>query len=83
MATEADTFTLTMRKRPWWLWVLAGLWLQMEVLLVQTALASVRESEYRAATISWIAAVILAAVAFFLWRHRGQSRRLVESNEQP
>jgi hypothetical protein len=43
----------------------------------------VRESEYRAATISWIAAAVLAAAGVFGWLRRGQSRRLGESNEQP
>ena len=71
MTNSADVTTITMRKRPWWYWVLAGLWLQLEILLVQTALASARESEYRAATISWIAAAILAAAGVFGWLRRG------------
>ena len=79
--TNDDLFTITMRKRPWWLWVLAGIWLQLEVVLVQTALASVRESEYRAATISWIAAVVLAAAGVFGWLRRGDSRKPNEPNE--
>jgi hypothetical protein len=83
MTNDDDLFTITMRKRPWWFWFLAGVWLQLEVVLVQTALASVRESEYCAATISWIAAAVLAAAGVFGWLRRGQSRRLGESNEQP
>jgi hypothetical protein len=82
MTNDADTFTVTVRRRPWWFWVLAGLWLQLEVLLVQTALASVRESEYRAATISWIATAVLAAVGVFGWIRQGQPRRPGESNGQ-
>ncbi|MGD0940590.1 MAG: hypothetical protein ABR905_12875 [Terracidiphilus sp.] len=83
MTSDADGFTFTIRKRTWWSWVLAGLWLQLEVLLVQTVLASVRESEYRAAVISWISAAVLAAVGVFLWLRRGQSRGLGETSEQP
>jgi hypothetical protein len=75
MMNSAEVFTITMRKRAWWFWVLAGFWLQLEVLLVQTALASVRESEYRAATISWIAAAVLAASAVFGCLRRGGSLR--------
>jgi hypothetical protein len=75
MTNSADVITITMRKRAWWLWVLAGLWLQLEVLLVQTALASVRESQYRAAVVSWIAAVVLAAVGVFGWLRWGDSRK--------
>ena len=83
MTNSADVITITMRKRAWWIWVLAGLWLQLEVLLVQTALASVRESEYRAAVLSWIASAVLAAIGVVLWLRQGRSRRLGESNEQP
>ena len=71
MTNGDDVVMITMRKRPWWFWALAELWLLLEVLLVQTALASARESEYRAATISWIAAAILAAAGVFGWLRRG------------
>ena len=81
MMNNADVFTITMRKRAWWFWIFAGLWLQLEVLLVQTALASVRESEYHAAVISWIAAAVLAAVGVFGWLRRGAPRKPNEPNE--
>jgi hypothetical protein len=83
MTNDDDLITITMRKRPWWFWVLAGIWLQLEVVLVQTALASVRESEYRAAGISWIAAAVLVAAGIFGWLRHGQPRGLGESNKQP
>jgi hypothetical protein len=75
MMNSDDVFKVTIRKRPWWFWVLAELWLLLEVLLVLTALASARESEYRAAMISWIAAAVLATVGFLGWLHSGDSRR--------
>jgi hypothetical protein len=75
MANATDVFTITIRKRSWWFWTLAGLWLLFEVVILQTALASARESEYRAAAISWIAAIVLAAVGAFAWLRRGQPRR--------
>jgi len=81
MTNSAEVITITLRKRAWWFWVLAGLWLQLEFLLVQTALASVRESEYRAAVISWIAAAVLAAGGVFGWLRRGDSRKLDRPNE--
>ena len=71
MTNGDDVVMITIRKRPWWFWALAELWLLLEVLLVQTALASARESEYRAAAISWIAAAILAAAGVFGWLRRG------------
>jgi hypothetical protein len=43
MPNGANTFTVTIRKRPWWFWVLAGLWMLLEVFFLQTALASARE----------------------------------------
>jgi hypothetical protein len=81
MTNSADVITITMRKRPWWFWVLAELWLLLEVLLVQTALASARESEYRAATISWIVAAVLAAGGVFGWLRRGDSRKTNEPDD--
>jgi hypothetical protein len=83
MMNSVDVFTITMRKRAWWFWILAGFWLQLEVLLVQTALASLRESEYRAATISvGLPAAVLAAVGVVRSGCAGDdSRRLDESNE--
>jgi hypothetical protein len=81
MTNSAEVITITLRKRAWWFWVLAGLWLQLEFLLVQTALASVRESEYRAAVVSWIAAAVLAAGGVFGWLRRGDSRKLDRPNE--
>jgi hypothetical protein len=82
MTNGADTFTITMRKRPWWFWVSAGLWLLVEILLLQTAVASADEGEVRAATISWIAAAVLAAVGALVWLRRGQFQMHGESNRQ-
>jgi hypothetical protein len=74
MPNEIDTLTITIRKRPWWFWVLAVWWALLEVLFLQTALASVKESEYRAAAISWIAVAVLAAVGVLAWSLQGRSR---------
>jgi len=82
MTNGADTFTITMRRRPWWFWALAGFWLLVEILLLQTALASVHEGEVRAATISWIAAAVLAAVGALVWLRREQPQKHGESNTQ-
>lgn len=82
MTNGDDVVTITLRKRPWWFWVCTGLWLLLEILLVQTALASARESEYRAASISWIAAAILAAAGVFGWLRRRDSRKPIEANER-
>jgi hypothetical protein len=82
MTNGADFFTITIRKRPWWFWALAGLWFLLEVLILQTALASVEEGEVRAATISWIAATVLAAAGVLAWLRRKRPHRLGESKGQ-
>jgi hypothetical protein len=82
MTNASDAYTITIHKRPWWFWALTGLWFLLELLLLQTALASVRESEYRAATISWIAAAVLAGVGVFAWLRRGPSPKPGASSDQ-
>jgi hypothetical protein len=77
MPNGASTLTVTIRKRPWWFWALAGLWMLLEVCFLQTALASARESEYRAAAISWIAVAVLAAAGVLVWFLQGRSRSAV------
>lgn len=80
MMNEAGTFTVTMRKRPWWHWVLASAWLLLEVLLLQTALASMKEEEYQAASICWIAVIVLAIAGVLVWLRQGRPRRPDESS---
>jgi len=74
MPSDTDTLKVTIRKRPLWLWVLAGLWVLLEVLFLQTALASAREDEHRAAAISWIALAVLAAGGVLVWFRQGRPR---------
>jgi len=74
MRNGTDTLTITIRKRPWWFWTLAGSWVLSEVLLLQTAFASVREGEYRAAAISWIAVAVVAAAGLLVWLRQGRRR---------
>jgi hypothetical protein len=73
LSNGTDTLTITIRKRPWWFWVLAGLWVAIEILFLQTAWASPREGEYRAAAISWIAVALLATAGALVWFRQGRS----------
>jgi len=82
MTNDADCFILTIRRRPVWLWALAGLWLLLEVLTLQTALASMKEGEVRATAISWIAAAVLAAVGVLGWLRRVRTHKPGESSGQ-
>jgi hypothetical protein len=79
---NTDVFTIAIRKRPWWFWALAGLWLLLEALLLQTTVASVREGEDRAATICSIAVTVVAAFGGVAWFNRGQDRKRGESSGQ-
>ncbi len=74
MPNSGSTVSITIRKRPWWFWTFAGLWALLEVLIVQTAVASVRESEYRAAAMSWTAVAVLAAIGVLGCLFQGRSR---------
>ena len=74
MNNGSDVFTITIRRRPWWFWFLAALWLLSEIVMLQTAFSSLRESEYRAATISSIIAGVLLAVEIIVWMSWGRSR---------
>jgi hypothetical protein len=65
-----EHYTINIRKRPWWIWLLAALWLFVEIVFLQTAVASHRESEPRAALISWIIVIVLAIAGVPLWRRR-------------
>jgi len=73
MPSDTDTLKVTIRKRPLWLWVLAGLWVLLEILFLQTAMASAREGEYSAAAISWIAVGITAAAGVLVGFLQGRS----------
>jgi hypothetical protein len=82
MTSGTDFFTITIRKRTGWFWGLAGLWLLLEVLFVQTAVASMGEGEHRAATISVMLVGLLAAFGGFAWLRRGGPRKRGNSNGQ-
>jgi len=82
MGSCADSFTITVRKRPWWFLALAGLWLLLEAVLLQTAVASLQESEYRAATISWIIVGLLAAFGWIAWLLCRRPTKPGKSSEQ-
>lgn len=82
MTSGNDYFTITIRKRAGWFWAIAALWLLSEGLLVQTAMASVEEGEYRAATICWIAVTVLLGFGCIAWVRRGRPHNRIESDTQ-
>lgn len=62
-----DTITIEIKKRPWWAWVLAALWLLVEIFMLQTAVASMWEFESQAALISWIIFLVLLVGGVIVW----------------
>lgn len=81
MANGPEIYTITIRKRRWWAWTVAALWLMAELLFLQTAMGSMIEGEYRAATISWIVAAVFLAAGLVAWL--GPHRPRKPENAQP
>ncbi len=68
-------YSLIARKGPLWVWFLLLVWLVVEAVLLQAAVASGSEFEDRAATISWIIFYVLlaAGIAVYVVRRRRRS----------
>ncbi|MFP3852936.1 MAG: hypothetical protein ACLFWD_01440 [Anaerolineales bacterium] len=64
---EDKFVTVKIRKRPWWMWALAGLWLLAEIFILQTAIASHWEFEPQAAAINWVIFALLLGGGVGLW----------------
>jgi hypothetical protein len=63
----SDNYTIQVKKRPWYAWLLAAIWLALELFLVQNAVASSRELEPQAAMIFWISFAVLLVVGLVVW----------------
>lgn len=83
MASNSHIVTFTIRKRSWWHWSVAGLWLLIELVFLQTSIASMREDEMRAAGISGTVAAVLLAAATSAWflERRSRGREGVTEND--
>lgn len=68
--SEKETFTFEVAKRPWYEWLLWGIWLFAEIFLLQNALASGGEIEPRAATLFWVTFVVLLIGGAIVWYAR-------------
>jgi hypothetical protein len=63
----AENYTIEVKKRPWYEWVLWAIWFLVEIFLLQSAIASGQELEPRAATIFWIAFFVLLLAGGVVW----------------
>lgn len=67
---EKDTFSIELAKRPWYEWLLWGIWLIAEIFFLQNAIASSQEVEPRAATIFWVTFAVLLIGGAIVWYAR-------------
>lgn len=62
-----SNYTIKVKKRPWYSWLLAAIWVVVEVFLLQNAIASSQELEPQAALIFWISFAVLLVVGLVVW----------------
>lgn len=63
----SDKFTIEIKKRPFYEWILWIIWTYVLVFTVQNALASGGELEPRASGILWVIAVIWLLAGVVVW----------------
>ena len=70
--TEGIEVKFRIRPRPWWVWLIGAFWLAAEVILLQTAVASMWEYEPTAAGISALFFIVLFAAYGAFGYRQGQ-----------
>ena len=63
----SEKYTIEVKKRPWYEWLLWALWFLVSIFTLQNAVASGAELEPRAATIFWVVFVILLLAGGIVW----------------
>jgi hypothetical protein len=66
----AENYTIEIKKRPWYEWLLWAIWFIIEVSVLQMALASRAEMEPRAGAIFWVTFVVLLIGGGIVWYMR-------------
>jgi hypothetical protein len=69
----SDHYNVEIKKRAWYEWLLWAIWLVVEALILQNAIASSAELEPRATIIFWVMFAVLlvgAAVVWFMRRSK-------------
>ncbi len=67
-----EHITIKLTRRPWYQWILWGLWLFLEVVFFQAAVASGKEFEPRAALVFWLLFGVLLLGGIIIWVIRRQ-----------
>ena len=73
--------TIVVRRRPWWMWLLVVFGLAVEIVVLQTAIASAGEAESRASVLSWILAVLIGVPGVWLGHKLFSIRRCANETE--
>jgi len=73
MSDDKDFHIFRIIRRPWYEWLLIGLWTFAEVIFLQAALASREELEPRAAIVYWLVFVVLLLSGLVYWIIRRRS----------
>jgi drug/metabolite transporter (DMT)-like permease len=66
-ATVKKFVILRIRKRPWWYWLGAVVWLALVLFFLNTGLGSSAEMEPRAALISYVTTAILLVIGAVIY----------------
>jgi len=69
---EEEYFAIKVVRRPWYQWILWGLWLTLEIVFSQAAIASAKEFEPRAAMVFWLLFGVLLLGGIIIWIIRRQ-----------
>lgn len=63
----SDNFTIKVKKRPWYEWLLWVVWAVILMFIYQNAVSSGSELEPRAATIFWVSFVVWLLAGGVIW----------------
>jgi len=67
-----EYFTIKIAHRPLYQWFLWGVWLFLEIVFLQAAMASSKEFETRAAMVYWLLFGVFALFGITIWIIRRQ-----------
>ncbi|MGD8457140.1 MAG: hypothetical protein PVF83_12210 [Anaerolineales bacterium] len=63
----ADKYTIEIKKRTWWEWLITAIWVFAEIFILQNAIMSSGELEPRAASIFWVMFFVLLVAGVVIW----------------
>jgi hypothetical protein len=67
MSDDKEYLIIKIARRPWYEWLLWGIWFFLELIFLQAAVASHQELELRAAMVYWLIFGVLSLAGFVFW----------------